>query len=431
MSAAADGGTKDRSMSGSDMRIDSPHSAPDHVGLQDSDETLLAEAERLTGLLQANAAETERRGRLPDENANALRAAGFFTLQAPRRYGGRAAGLREVFEVYTALARGCPSSSWVSMILSGSALVASHFDDRARAEVWGEDPRAAVCSSFIPGGAAQAERGGVRISGRWQPMSGVYESQWTIVTTAVRDEHGAALVPHVALVPMGEASIDRTWHVAGLQGTGSETVVLQEVFVPEHRLLSMPKLLESGYAAEHPDEPLCIAPVLSLLAITTVAPVLGMAEAVLRQVKDSLDERMAAVSVSDSGAGASASAGSADFRAVQLGYADAVSLLDLARLSAERAIRDVEHGIQAAEQLDLYTRARIRVDVATAARYARDAVDRALSLNGSRSFANDNPLQRFWRDMEIATRHVLMSQERSHDLYAQVLFGARELSSPV
>jgi 3-hydroxy-9,10-secoandrosta-1,3,5(10)-triene-9,17-dione monooxygenase len=252
-------------------------------------------------------------------------------------------------------------------------------------------------------------------------MSGVYDSQWTIVTTTVEDEHGTALDLHVALVPMSEASIEQTWHVAGLQGMGSETVVLQDVFVPEHRLLSLPKLLGSGYAAEHPDEPLCVAPVLSLLAITTVAPVLGMAEAVLSQVKDSLDKRMAAAS----------GTGSVDFRVVQLGYAEAVSLLDLARLSAERAIRDVERGIQTAKPLDLYIRARIRVDVATAARYARDAVDRALSLNGSRSFANDNPLQRFWRDLEIATRHVLMSQDRSRDLYAQVLFGARDLSTPV
>lgn len=145
----------------------------------------------------------------------------------------------------------------------------------------------------------------------------------------------------------------------------------------------------------------------------------GAAEASLRHVKDSLDERMSA---------AGADCGSVRFRTVQIGYAKAVSLLDLARLSAGRAV--AERGIRAKRQLDLHTRARIAMDVATAARHARDAVDRALSLNGSRSFADDNPLQRLWRDLEVATRHTMMSQDRNRDLYAQVLFGATDFAYP-
>ena len=40
------------------------------------------------------------------------------------------------------------------------------------------------------------------------------------------------------LIPRSEYRIDDVWHVVGLKGTGSNTVVVKDVFVPRHRFLS-------------------------------------------------------------------------------------------------------------------------------------------------------------------------------------------------
>jgi alkylation response protein AidB-like acyl-CoA dehydrogenase len=59
----------------------------------------------------------------------ALRAAGFYTLTAPRKFGGREAGVRTIIEVFSELARGCGSSAWVGKIHCGAAFMASLFGD--------------------------------------------------------------------------------------------------------------------------------------------------------------------------------------------------------------------------------------------------------------------------------------------------------------
>ena len=127
--------TKGLRMPHLDTRIDSSPTDASQGAIGNRDQPLLAEAERLAALLKANAAETRRRRRLPDEITAALRTTGFLTLLAPRRHGGHAADLNEVFEVFATLAHGCAPSAWGFLILSGSALVAALSSSRTRAEV--------------------------------------------------------------------------------------------------------------------------------------------------------------------------------------------------------------------------------------------------------------------------------------------------------
>jgi 3-hydroxy-9,10-secoandrosta-1,3,5(10)-triene-9,17-dione monooxygenase len=122
--------------------------------------------------------------------------------------------------------------------------------------------------------------------------------------------------------------------------------VVDRLFVPDHRLLSLPRALTGGYAGEHPDEPLYQATPTSLLTVTRLIPVLGMAEAALEQTSKLLRSR-----------------GLIILPKVRGTVADAASQIDTARLHTLRAIDDIENGIRAGTRLDLRTRARIRMDV--------------------------------------------------------------------
>ena len=119
---------------------------------------LMATARELVPLLKAHASETERRGTPAPEVHAALRAAGFYTLTAPRKYGGREAGVRTVIDVFSELARGCGSSTWVAKIHCGSASMTALFDDRARQDVWGEDGAARPSSGSTKGAVEHGPR---------------------------------------------------------------------------------------------------------------------------------------------------------------------------------------------------------------------------------------------------------------------------------
>lgn len=138
---------------------------------------LMATARELVPLLKAHAAETERLDTPAPEVHGALRGAGFYTLTAPRKYGGREAGVRTAIDVFSELARGCGSSAWVAKIQCGTAHMTALFDDRARQNVWGEDGSAAGAPSNtarpVPGGNRRRRRLVLRLGHPPGPLGAV------------------------------------------------------------------------------------------------------------------------------------------------------------------------------------------------------------------------------------------------------------------
>lgn len=375
----------------------------------DDRDDLLAMADAMAPMLEKSAHDSDRGGRLSEEGVSLLRAAGFLALQRPERFGGPEAGVRTSFEVYRRLARGCGSSAWVAMILSGSAYTAALFAERAQEDIWGGDGLAAVCSNFTLGGAVRPAPGGGRVSGRWLPMSGVHEAQWTIVAVrGTRCEDGDQV--YLALVPMNDASVEKSWETVGMRATGSDTVVVDDVFVPHHRYLAIDRLLD-GRTARRPRGSVYGATWLSLLAVTALAPVVGMAEAAVDHALTLVDGKVLPLAPGERPA------------RLHSDLAAAMSLIDTAILHADRAIRDVEVGALAGRQLGLEDRARIRMDIGRAASAARQAVGTTLTVAGNQAFSTHSPLQRIWRDIEFVSRHTMISPERNHEVYSQVLFG--------
>ena len=61
-------------------------------------------------------------------------------------------------------------------------------------------------------------------------MHGALHSQWAVLGIPVVDENGEQVDQGQALIPMTELSIKDTWYVAGMKGTGSNTLVADAVF---------------------------------------------------------------------------------------------------------------------------------------------------------------------------------------------------------
>jgi 3-hydroxy-9,10-secoandrosta-1,3,5(10)-triene-9,17-dione monooxygenase len=376
---------------------------------------LLDRARELVPLLRANAAETERLGRLPEDNVTALRDAGFFTLGAPRCFGGPEADFRTWVGVVAELARGCGSSAWVATLLSMGCHWAALLGDRARSDVWAADPHAAICLNPSPSARGSAVEGGMVVGGRWRPMSGCNHAQWVMGGVPVHDGQGAVIDRKLVLVPMSQARIEETWNVAGMRGTGSNTVVVDEVFVPEHRILSLPRALAGEYAADHPDEPQYAISASSLVAVAQAAPALGLAAAALEHTMDVLEAGRAV--------GTSIYQNAIDSPSVQFNVADAARLIDTARMHADRAVGDMERGVRERRPLDLATRARVRMDVGTVMRSTQQAVGLLLDVGGASGFDLGNPVQRIWRDLETVVRHQILSPDLSREIYGRSLLG--------
>jgi 3-hydroxy-9,10-secoandrosta-1,3,5(10)-triene-9,17-dione monooxygenase len=138
------------------------------------------------------------------------------------------------YDIEIALSEGDMSSGWTYAVLGVVSWLLGLIDDRAAQEVWGRDPSALICSSTMPAGTATLVDGGFRLSGHWRYASGAEHCEWAVVGGMVQAKNGAPDW-RFFFVPRRDYRTVDNWQAAGLQGSGSIDLMLEDVFVPAHR----------------------------------------------------------------------------------------------------------------------------------------------------------------------------------------------------
>jgi alkylation response protein AidB-like acyl-CoA dehydrogenase len=377
-------------------------------------EQLLLRIEETKPILTANVDETEANRRVAQANIDALTEAGAFKVTVPRRFGGYEMTIREKLEVSAAVAEACGSTGWVVALTNVCNWMASVLPDQAQQDIFGSNPDAKVAGVLNPSADIRKVEGGYEVSGEWPWASGSWHADWALVGIVVPDEAGQPVDQALAFIPMHELSIKETWFVAGMKGTGSNTIVADKVFVPEHRLHSVPQALQNEYATEHTDEALYRSSFIPVLTLILSGPQLGLGRAALRFVMDKAPKRGIAYTKFER---------QIDSTAFQLQVANAATLIDTAHLHAFRAAADIDDAAAAGEKLGYVARARVRADTAYAITKIREAIDGLLSAHGASSFAEVSPLQRIWRDANTAGRHAVVDPLVNQEVYGKALLG--------
>ena len=365
-------------------------------------------------VLERNASRTETEMRIAQENIDVLEAAGAFRVSIPARFDGYQMGVRETLEISAKVAEGCGSTAWVLAVVNGCNWLASLLSDRSQQEIFGANPGAKVVGALNPTSEVAKVDGGFLISGRWPWASGSLHADWAMVGMSVVDESGAEIDHAGAFLPMAELSIEETWFVAGMRGTGSNTIVADEVFVPQHRLLSISQAIEGNYPTEHRDESVYRSAFAPFLSVSLVAPVLGLGRAALNFVIEKADRRAITSTKYER---------QVDSTGFQLQIARAATLLDTAFLHAFRVADEIDSAAAREEYLPYVRRARARADAGYAVSRVCEAIDILLSAHGASSFAEVSPLQRIWRDANTAARQANLNRTVCEEIYGKALLG--------
>jgi 3-hydroxy-9,10-secoandrosta-1,3,5(10)-triene-9,17-dione monooxygenase len=384
---------------------------------------LVQRARDLRELLQSHAAETESNRRVPEVVIDALVEAGLFRISTPRRFGGYELPFRSSLEINAAIGEGDGSTAWVTTLTNVCNWMVGLFPDQAQRDVFEGHPDARVCGVVAPTSTTVRVDGGLRVTGKWSPASGSASAQWAGLGVPIVDESGAQIDQGFALIPMDDLVVEDTWFVAGMQGSASNTLIANDVFVPDHRIISVSRATEGDYATEHKDEVLYRSAFIPVMALVLVGPVAGVAKASLDYVLASLAK----------GKGISYTfyEHSVDSASTQLNMAEAAILVDTCYLHLYRAAS----AIDAAAAADIYPsrleRARARMDTGYVARKAREAIDILLNVNGAGSMAQASPLQRMWRDVNTGSRHAVINSLISAEAFGRELLGVQEQITPL
>jgi 3-hydroxy-9,10-secoandrosta-1,3,5(10)-triene-9,17-dione monooxygenase len=200
------------------------------VRAADEGVAMLGRVQVLQPLLQANVGKAREQRRVPAENIDALKDAGFFLTLQPARWGGFELSPQDFFRMQMTIAQSCMSTAWASGIVAVHAFQIALMDERAQQDVWGDDIHTRVSSAYAPMGKVEPVDGGFRFSGRWGWSSGCDHCTWALLGGILPDGSYRTF-----LVPRSDYRIEDTWHSMGLQGTGSNDIVVEDAFVPDYR----------------------------------------------------------------------------------------------------------------------------------------------------------------------------------------------------
>jgi len=373
-------------------------------------ERLVRQAASLVPALRAGSAAAEQARRLPQETFDELAAADVFRMTAPKRFGGFEADFLTQCEVLAEIARGSPSASWVATILSAMSWLVSGFPDETQDEIFDtRDPR--VTGVFSPTGKAIRKGGGYVVNGRWGYNTGGHGGQWTVVN-AVLTENGVAGMPHACLVRASELERLDDWYASGMAATGSSTVVARDIFVPAHRVLPLPELVEGRYPArQNSSNPYFNLPLAAVLTANAAGTPVGIARGALELFKERLPGRTITYTTY-------ATKIEAPVTHLQIG--EAALAIDSSDAHMRLACALLDEATGAPSKLD---RVKIRAHVGAATRYARDAVDGLFYASGASVIQANVAMQSFQRDMQALANHAIMHPQTNVELYGRVLCG--------
>jgi alkylation response protein AidB-like acyl-CoA dehydrogenase len=297
------------------------------------------------------------------------------------------------------------------------------FPEKAQDEVFGADPEAKVSGVLAPTATTEQVEGGYRVSGRWYYNSGSWHATWAVLGIPVTDEQGEVIDQGLVLVPRSDLGLEETWFVAGMKSSGSNCLVAENIFVPEHRFLSVPAAIEGDYPSERTQqEPLYRSAFVPILSLVLVGPQLGMGRAALELVRDKAGKKPISYTFFEA---------QADSTSFQLQLAQAALKIDTATFHAQRAAADIDTAAESGTYPDELTRARVRADTGYVAEQITGAIDILLSAHGAGSFADVNPLQRIWRDSATAARHAIVSPVIGYELFGKALVGSEDRITPL
>ncbi len=339
------------------------------------------------------AAEGRKNRQVSTKAVEAIRDTGFFRSFLPKQYGGLECTPQEIFKAAIDIAERDMATSWISGIIAVHAYQLSLMDPKAAQDVYGAGPDTLVSSSYNPTGAkVETVDGGFNLSGRWGWSSGSGHCSWVLVGGLIFDQGPENIHYRTFLVPRADYEIEDTWNAMGLQGTGSNDIVMDKpMFVPEYRTHHQ----MDGFNRKHyQDNPMYSIPWAQMFVRVVCTPAIGAAKHALRLFIEN---------ATGSSTDPTRLAGDPD---VTRRVAEVANLIDETEAIMYRNFDELMDCVQNDREIPIEDRIKYRYQASLVIERMMKAVDMLFDVAGGRSVFNGSPIQEIWHDIHIARAHV-------------------------
>lgn len=366
---------------------------------------LLERVESLLPGIAARASECEGARKPHDKSIQEIIDSGVIQALVPKRFGGHELGLDTLSEVARSVSSACMSTGWITAFYIGHNWMATKFPEKAQEEIFADRPFGLIPVQTSPTMEFKEVPGGYEISGRANWGSGVMHADWVLVAGGIGRKDARAF-----LLPIEDVEVDDVWFMSGMAATGSNDILCDAAFVPAHR--SMPaRDFFIGLDSIH-DNPLYSIPVLPFIYCEAVGVYVGGLEGATTAYESLMSEKV----MSWSGEAL------AERQVAHVDLGDARARAGAAGVLLERLVVDTIE-LEQRRAFDLDARVDLKLRAGFIADSCRDAMNALMARAGSRAFRSDNPLQRYFRDLNTLASHAFVDWQVCRELYGRHYLG--------
>lgn len=380
---------------------------------------LLQRIVELAPFIAENAPQAEADRKPVDAVIEALAATGVFKSFVPRQFGGYEIDTQTFIDIGLAVSEACTSTGWVTTFYMEHNWMLAQFPAETQQAIFGQQPYILAPASISPNGKAERVEGGYKINGRWSWGTGVMHADWVLLNGIVQDTD--APEPRLFIVPRHEITVDDVWFCSGMEGTGSNDMIAEDLFIPEarsERLQTMSQGRGSGTALN--DRPRYTHPMLPLLSIAAATPAVGAARKALVLFQERLGGRAIYGTLTKQAERASA----------QILLGQSTIQVQSAELLIRAVADQLEEWGHSQEVCPPEERARMRLQVAQAVHMCRDTVQNLMKASGASAHMRSHAMQRVLRDINTLSCHTVFDMDIGGENYGRLLLGM-EPASPV
>ena len=312
------------------------------------------------------------------------------------------------------------SVAWVYGVVGVHPWLIALYDDRAACDIWGQDDSTLVCSSLMPVGTATPVDGGFRLSGRWKYASGSDHTDWAFVGGT--PPGGSLDERRIFLVPKSDYEIVDVWRVAGLKATGSQDIVIKDVFVPAYRTVKFSDNMRGwGPGLAVNTAPLYRLPFGQVFFRGVSTGSIGALQGMLNAYIDYGKKRISRLSGQPS----------SEDPLIQQVCAEVACGIDEMKTILHRNFSNLESYAVRGEMPPLKLRMEYKFHNAWVAERCSLLAARLFKATGTVGIFEDLPFGRMLADINIARQHISNQFEANGRSYGATLFGIEETKDMV
>lgn len=387
--------------------------------LNDVEKGLVDKATALIPRLRELAQETEDNRRISEEIMDELKKEGLFKILRPKKYGGYEASLKTYFDCLVEITRGCGSTGWVySLCNIREFMIAQSFVEETHDEIYGDgDNDVLFAGVFDPREIiVHRQDGGYLIEkGKWMFCSGSVHATWAYLGMPLVDEAGNLVSPGLVTLPFDQLKILDDWYTMGMRGTSSHSIVAENIFIPDNRVVNLTEVANGINPSKHlshlPEYNRALFPSLNL---SLAAPTLGLAKAIFDIFMERLPGRKISFTTYDN---------QLEAPVTHLQISEASLKIDSAEMHFNRVIDSIESAAKNGEQMSKDAKLKANADLGLAVEYCKEAVSILIGASGGSYVFDANPMQRAFRDFWSIYVHGAILPSSQLESYGRSLVG--------